>query len=158
MHIRRAPSPPSSCLFLSAFHPSELGILTWESPPRVIFIPRFGGWYPLFSFTLDGRYPQGVTKSAWQHNGRVSTRRPLARALSSPGSPTSRTYDGMTIRTRICRSKFHPRNRSITFVLSDKSLAPVRVNSRWYRARKRRGLSVYLETAHCVSETVHFLL
>jgi len=30
------------------------------------------------------QYPRGVTESAWQHNGRVSTRRLLARTLSPP--------------------------------------------------------------------------
>lgn len=170
MHTRRAPSSLflSLSLFLSVSHPSELGILTWESPPLAIFISRFGDWYPLLSFTLgDGQYPRGFTESAWQHNGHVEVRvAPSSLVLSLVPLLSGVVYVVQLYGPRTRRSKLHPRlshppaisllSRAINRPLPP-PLAPYACKFAMAIARERKGgLSVYLETARHVSENGTF--
>lgn len=84
------PRPLFSSLsfFLSVSHPSELGILTWESLPRERYLFRGSGVGILsFHSTLgDGQYPRGLTESAWQHNGVAPSLHSYSLVPCSPAS------------------------------------------------------------------------
>jgi hypothetical protein len=144
-----APVSPS----FSVSRPIELRILTWKGLPRAIFIPRFGGWQPPF-FIHPRRYPRGVTKSPWQHNGRGSTHRPplLTRFPRLYCLFDGRTYN-LWGQEHADQNFTLARYRAITFDAGDKSaVLRVRKYAMAIARERKGGAPVCLKTACRVLE------